>query len=92
MDALTEVACLRKGTQRSHVGIKGFIGRLVPTVEHIALVCFVCFTDGELVKFLYNVFQLLLSLGVVKRHSIKNFQSLWPDTVKEKSNFIGLWL
>ena len=91
-DALTEVACLREGAQRSHVCIKGFVGRLIPTVEHITLVCFICFTDGELVEFLYDVFQLLPFLGVVKGHSIKNFQSFRPDTVKKKSDLIGLRL
>ena len=68
------------------------IGRSIPTVEHILLVCFVCFADRELVKFLYDVFQLLLFLGVVKGHSIKNFQSFVLDTVKKMRDLIGFRL
>ena len=50
------------------------------------------FTDGELVEFLYDVFQLLFFLGVVKGHPIKILQSFRLDTVKEKGNLMGLRL
>ena len=66
--------------------------QLILTVEHIPLVCFVCFANRELVKFLHDVFQLLPFLGIVKGHSIKNYQGFRPDAVKNKHDLIGFRL
>lgn len=91
-DAVTEVTCLRKCTQRSHVCIEGFFWRLIPTVEHVTFVHFVCFANREFVKFLYNAFQLLPFVGVVKWHSIEDFQCFRTNAVEKKSDLIGLRL
>ena len=84
-DALTEVTCLRKCTQRYHVCIEGFFWRLIPTVEQVTFVRFVGFANREFVEFFYDAFQLLPFLGVVKWHSIEDFQGFRSNAVEKKS-------
>ena len=92
-DAFTEVACLWKSTQHSHVRIKGFVGWLILTVEHIAFVCFVCFANCELVEFLRDVLQLLPFLTLSKDIPLKMFRASGPIQWRKRATWqvSGCW-
>ena len=78
-------------SQKLHV-CEGFFWRLISTFEQGTFVRFVGFANREFVEFFYDAFQLLPFLGVVKWHSIEDFQGFMSNAVKKKSELIGLRL
>lgn len=71
---------------------KVFFWPLIPTLEHVKFVRFVGFANREFVAFFCDAFQLLPFLGVVKWHSIEDFQGFRSYAVEKKGDLIGLWL